>query len=166
MILALDPSLSCIGWAVMPLDAGRVIEYGTYKPKGDAMDRKLIDAYRWLCWLFDDSYHNKGEAFTTFAFEVPVVYRNPATAIKLAQLVGVLRVAAFEWVEQTVEINPGGRLAAFGLPVNLKRAVAKERVIAHVNTRYGLALKAKNDNEADAIAVGIAASRKLKLAQE
>jgi len=43
--------------------------------------------------------------------------------------------------------------------------VAKERVIAHVNERYGLALKAKNDNEADAIAVGIAASRKLKLAQ-
>jgi len=76
----------------------------------------------------------------------------------------VLRVAAFDWVEQTVEINPGGRLAAFGLPVNLKRPVAKERVIAHVNQRYRLELKPREHDVADAIAVGFAAT--IKLARE
>ena len=167
MILALDPSLSCIGWAVMPLNASAVVEYGAYRPSygspgGGNLDEKLWDAYCWLRWLLDSE--GRGENITALAFEMPVVYRNPAITIKLAQLVGVLRVAAFDWVEQTVEINPGGRLAAFGLPVNLKRPVAKERVIAHVNQRYRLELKPREHDVADAIAVGFAAT--IKLARE
>ena len=161
MILALDASLSCIGWAVMSLDARRVVEYGAYKPKGDTLDHRLADAFSWLRWMLDSE---RGEAATVFAFEMPVVYRNVATTIKLAQLVGVLRVAAFEWTEQTVEVNPGGRLAALGLPVNMKRAMAKKAVIANVNGRYGLELKAGNHDIADAIAVGIAATRRIRTA--
>ena len=165
MLLALDPSTTCIGWAVLTLDGERVVKYGTHRPRGDTLDEKLVDAYHWFLWLLDDGDTFLGDAVTAYAFEMPIVYRNPATTIKLAQMVGVLRVAAFQWVEQTIEINPGGRLSALGLPVNLKRAVAKERVIANVNSLYGLELKPKDEDAADAIAVGLAASNKLKLAQ-
>lgn len=168
MILALDPSTTCIGWAVMPLDAATVTEYGAYGPKGDDLDHKLIDAHRWLRWMFDQykefaPHTTPGEAITVYAFEMPIVYRNPATTIKLAQLVGVLRVAAFDDVERTIEINPGGRLAALGLPVNLKRAVAKEKVLDTVNMMFSLELKRKDDDIADAIAIGVAASGKLRM---
>ena len=166
MILSLDPSTTCIGWAVMSLDASIVVKYGTHRPKGDTLDKKLADAYRWMLRMVEHwHYTMRRDGGAHYAFEMPIVYRNPATTIKLAQMVGVLRVAAFEWVEQTIEINPGGRLSALGLPVNLKRAVAKERVIANVNGLYGLELKPKEHDVADAIAVGLAASNKLKLAQ-
>ena len=168
MILALDPSLSCIGWAVLTLDGERIVEYGKHRPRGDTLDEKLTDAHFWLRWMLDaDSAISPiyGEQITAYAFEMPIVYRNPATTIKLAQLVGALRVAAFPWVQRTIEINPGARLSALGLPVNLKRAVAKERIIANVNATYGLELKPKEHDIADSIAIGVAASRKLKLAQ-
>ena len=85
MILALDPSLSCIGWAVLELDAGRVVEYGTYKPQGETLDERLADAHGWLHeWFEDDDERNYNP--TAFAFEMPVVHRNMATTIKLASL--------------------------------------------------------------------------------
>ena len=159
MILALDPSLSCIGWAVLTLDGERVVEYGAYRPRGNTLDEKLMNARWWLRIVLG----RMEEDVTHFAFEMPVVYRNAATTIKLAQLAGVLRVAAFEWAEQTIEVNPGGRLAALGLPVNMKRAVAKFAVIANVNALFGLELKDSEDDIGDAIAVGVAAAKRLKL---
>ena len=158
MILALDPSLSCIGWAVLEPDASRVVEYGTYKPQGKTLDEKLNTAFVWMLFRLERDFH---EIVSVIAFEMPVVHRNTATTIKLAQLVGVLRTAAFRWISETIEINPGGRLATLGLPVAMKRPMAKQAVLANVNGRYGLKLKAREHDIADAIAVGIAASKRI-----
>ena len=95
------------------------------------------------------------------AFEMPVVYRNAYTASVLAQLVGALRYVAFAWTEDTYEINPGKRLAALGLSPRMRRGEAKRAVLMLVNARFGLKLKPKDHDIADAIAVGLAAMKEM-----
>jgi len=159
-ILALDPSLSCIGWALMEYapDWRRdwVTSYGVVQPCGDTLDDKLAEigghAERLL----------RGSNPDILAVEMPVVYRNPATTVKLAQALGVIRWAAHHWTDRTIEIMPGGRLTALGLPMRMKRKDAKEMVRTLVNQVYKLELTAEQHDIADAIAVGHAAIVEIK----
>ena len=53
MILALDPSTSCTGYAVLT-DAGAVVweQTGTIRPKGEDLPEKLLDLARDVAGLF------------------------------------------------------------------------------------------------------------------
>ena len=158
-LLALDPSLSYIGWALFDTDSNPDLKrHGAHGPSGDTLDDKLADAARWLDWLEPHLRY-----LEVLAIEVPVMYMNAKTTIALAQLCGVLRYSAYSWSERTIEILPAQRLTVLGLNANLKRAVAKREVLRLVNAIYSLELTAKDNDAADAIAVGFAAIRKLKL---
>jgi Holliday junction resolvasome RuvABC endonuclease subunit len=94
------------------------------------------------------------------ASEMPVYYRNAKTTIMLAQLVGVIRYVARNH-GPFIEVLPSERLLALGLPIHLPRKVAKAAVMRLVNAEFGLSIS--SDHESDAIAVGLAALRKLKI---
>jgi len=155
ILLALDPSLSAIGWCVMDTDLRDhecITAAGVFKPSGDSLDLKLTSASKWLDSLAEQ-YRPE-----TIALEVPVVAKNIRTTIKLAQLSGALRLTAFQWTERTIEVYPGGRLAGLGLPIKTKRDDAKRLVTGHVNSIYGLDLDPKREHDiADAVAVAHAA---------
>ena len=159
-IIGLDPSLVCIGWALLERDMDLRLEWvsswGTIRPEGETLDEKLHDAADKVGRLFD------GGGADVLAMELPVVYRNPATTIKLGQLLGVIRYVAYRWTERTIEVMPGGRLSALGLPINLKRPVAKELVRNTVNALYKLHLEPQDHDIADAVAVAHAALVELK----
>jgi len=159
-ILALDPSLSCVGWALMEFDPELVRDWvnshGNFRPEGDDLDAKLANAADTLGRMLMAS------PVDILAIELPVVYRNPATTIKLGQLVGALRYVAYQTTDRTIEIQPGGRLTALGLPCRMKRKTAKELVVSMINTRYKLELEAADHDVADAVAVGHAAILKLR----
>ena len=157
-LLALDPSTSCIGWALF---VGEELDtFDSYQPQGKTFDRLIANACDWL--------DNLGWRLMPkiIAFELPIVARNIKTTITLAQLAGALRFIAFSeitnYVGTVVEVYPGSRLAALGLPIRLKRAEAKRRVVALVNARFGLNLTQKQHDIADAIAVGLAAMRQMR----
>ena len=164
-ILAMDPSLSCIGWALMETgeDELRHLEWvsswGKAEPTGTTFDDKLASAGAIAERVL------RGASADILAVEMPVVYRNPQTTIKLAQVVGVVRWAAHHWVDRVIEIQPGGRLAALGLPVRLKRPIAKELVINVVNNLYKRTFTMEDHDIADAVAVGHAALAELRKEQ-
>lgn len=153
MILALDPSTVCIGWALM--DAEHVYEHGVFRPKD------LADIGYWAFDLMSSTMETSN--IEVVALEMPVLHsshQNVMTVIRLAQVTGVLiSVAQRLDVRSIVEVQPHERLTALGLPLRMKRAAAKEAVAAVVRGRYGIELAA--GDEADAIAVGLAALRKM-----
>ena len=156
-ILAIDPSLSCIGWAVMGADT--VYDYGILVPYGNEFDARLNSAY---CWA-DSMGRERGihQELVT-AIEIPVYYKNAKTLRDLAQLCGALRVG-LSWHCRTIDVLPTERLSALGLPIRLRRNEAKARVLSLVNAMFELELTTKDHDIADAIAVGVAAQKKLKL---
>ena len=104
----------------------------------------------------------RGSKADILAVEMPVVYKNAATTIKLAQLLGAIRWAAHHWVDRTIEIQPGQRLTALGLPLRVKRNAAKELVVHTVNALYKCKFTLNDHDIADAVAVGHAALLELR----
>lgn len=159
-ILALDPSLSCVGWALMEysleLRQAWVSSSGKFEPCGKTLDDKLADA----AGRAERIMHGCNPDI--LAIELPVVYRNHATTIKLAQLVGAIRWAAHHWTDRTIEIQPGGRLTALGLPMKMKRDIAKELVRNTVNALYKLDIEPDDHDISDAVAVAHAAMVELQ----
>jgi len=152
-LLALDPSTKVIGWA--QFDGDDLVDCGAYHVRGDNLDDKMADAAIWID-------HHMGAAYI-LALEMPVMWRNVKTTVRLAQMVGALRLAAFPYARAVVEIMPGSRLLALGLRINMKRAEAKKQVVRLVNAMFSLELTAKDHDAADAVAVGLAALKKMKL---
>lgn len=157
-ILGLDPALSVIGWCVLDTEADRVLYHGAYTCYSchKELDAKLYAYHRWLMGLLDK------HPAEVMAIETPVMARNPATTIKLAYLGGVLRLAAWVHTDRTIPILPQERLTALGLPARMKRKTSKAAVLRIVNQLYP-GLDITSDDEADAIAVAVAAAKKLRI---
>lgn len=159
MIFGVDPSTTRIGWCLFDNDRNEVLAYDVHKVTGKTFDHKLADIARSFDYRLEPRHMMGAD---TFAIEVPVYHKNVSTTIKLAQVVGVLRYAAFEWSSRTIEINPGKRLAAFGLPIKTPREQAKRRIVALVNAQFGTSLTDDEHDAADAIAVAVAAGQVLR----
>ena len=154
MILALDASTTAIGYAFLTDDdpPHDLAQWGTYRPSGELWDR-LVDGGRWLKnWL---AQHGPP---AVVAIELPVVGVNARTAMKQARMVGVLGAIARSYGCEIVEVNPTERLSAIGLDRHAKKA----DVIKCVNAIYGLSLRIREDNTADAVAIAWAARRILE----
>ena len=167
-ILSLDASTVAIGYCVLDVKPDTVSHIGVHKPKGKELDVRMFDAYYWLkAWL--DTPLNAD----VLAIELPVLASwtswktkgkrrksNPATTIKLAQMVGVLCLAAYPFIDRIVRVMPSERLVVLGLPGNMRRDPAKANVMRLVNERYGLSITC--DDESDAVAIALAAVRKMR----
>lgn len=155
-ILALDPSTKCIGWAILDTETDTIVNAGDYKPAGNSLDDKLADCYDWFNVEFF------AMACDVLAIELPIYHRNVKTLRTLAQLAGVLRLAASEWSETIIEILPAERRLALGVPIKLTGMPAKQQIRRLVNATYGLDLKPDQHDISDAVAVAVAAARKLR----
>ena len=163
IILGLDPSTKAVGYAVLDTDSDAVLAHGTYKLRQDSLDHTLVDGYLWLERELDAWFTTGSDLLiNAIAIEMPVKHRNVATTIKLAQMVGALRCAAFYWLETVIEVIPAERLTALGLPARMKREDAKEQVTRLVNWRYSLDLKPEDHDAADAVAVALAGYCKIR----
>jgi Holliday junction resolvasome RuvABC endonuclease subunit len=155
-LLALDPSLSVIGWC--RFKEGLPVAFGSHRLTTKGIDDKLEEAAKWLGTMLLPGINE-------VAIEVPVLSKNPATLRSLAQLTGVLRYRARMThnglPRRIIEVLPSERLSALGLPIRMTRDAAKAAVIMLVQQIYGITVA--NDDEADAIAVGEAAIKKMRL---
>ena len=157
LLLALDSSTRVIGWALLDLsDLDKPLAYGVETFGGDLHER-LHQAGRWLDRMLGELTGN----VTILAIEGQVVAKNAATTAKLAQHAGALKYVAMAHGLDIIEIAPGQRLTALGLPWMMARDAAKAQVLALVNARFGLALTADEHDAADALAVGLAAVAKM-----
>ena len=157
-LIALDPSLSCIGFCVFDTSTDTITRHGSYKPTGPDLDAKLSNAHHWLRALLLEL-----SPLNAFAIETPIMSRNAATTIKLAYLGGVLRLAAWPYVDRIIPILPQTRLSALALPVRMKRQSAKTAVLRIVNQLYPeLNLGPKDHDIADSVAIALAAVRKMR----
>lgn len=151
MILALDASTTAIGYAYLTDDDSPhdLAQWGCYRPSGELWDR-LVDGGHWLKnWL---AQHGPPPFV---AIELPVVGVNTRTAMKQARMVGVLGAIAYSYGCEIVEVNPTERLSAIGLKSNADKA----DVVRTVNAIYGLSLRIRENDTADAIAIAWAARR-------
>lgn len=160
-ILSLDPSLSAIGFCILDIDADAIIHHGVFKPSGSDLDSKLASAFEWLKTLFDEL-----PPIDIFAIEIGIYAKNVDTLRKLSYLTGVLRLAAWTYNARIIPILPQARRIAVGIPIRMKSKPAKQAIIGIVNARFGLELKPAQHDVADAIAVALAAAKKLKLEEE
>jgi Holliday junction resolvasome RuvABC endonuclease subunit len=142
LILALDPSTRLIGWAVL-LD-------GHYEGSGihvlpEDLNDACAEAYEWLRFA-----HYPG--FKVIALEIPVLHFGNVTTLRsLAYINGALR-AAVAGRAKVVDVNPSKRLKAMGIgKVDDKKAA----IVDAVNKRFKLSVA--SHDEADAIAIGLAA---------
>jgi crossover junction endodeoxyribonuclease RuvC len=148
-ILGLDPSTVASGWALLMVDGNEegVTAGGVYRchhiPKSD-VDRRLLDAHRWLRGVMD--VHSPA----LLAIETPFFKLNAQTLIGLAQIGAAFRLAATMARIPVLEVPPATRCTALGLAGN----ASKSQVLATVNAIYNLHLA--DHNEADAVAVAAA----------
>lgn len=156
-ILALDASTTAIGWAILDLSKewpDDLESYGVHRLSGELWDR-----------LWAGLVEITGKLVLTrnpmdyVAIETPVVYKNPASSIKVAYMVGLLGGYAGQWAK-VLELRPDQRLTALGLPSRCRDP--KPQVTRNVNAIYELDLDPGKDHDiADAIAIGWAARRRL-----
>jgi Holliday junction resolvasome RuvABC endonuclease subunit len=165
MILALDASTTAIGFAALSLDADTpqdLLQWGTYRPQGELWDR-LVDGGRWLRnWL---AQHG-GVPYV--AIEIPILAtyrdrhnrerRNVDAFRRQARMVGVLGAIAHSYGSEIIEVNPTERLTAIGLDRHAKKA----DVVKVINAIYGLSLRIRENDTADAVAIAWAARRAIR----
>lgn len=155
-ILALDPSLKAIGWALLDSDEDEVIGAGWYTGhESKDIDNCLYEAVMWLrakCEVFGSLHKAK-----ILAIEVPIYVHNARTFGKQCQLLGALRVhSPFE----VIEIYPSERRKVMNMDFKGKSAKeVKQMIMDEVNRRYGLEIE--SDHVSDAVAIALAAKEKL-----
>jgi Holliday junction resolvasome RuvABC endonuclease subunit len=153
LLLALDSSTRVIGWALLDLDnLDAPLAYGVHEFRGNLHERLYYSGV----WL-DTLLRTEFPSVTILAIEGQVFAKNAATTAKLAQVAGALKFVALSHGLDVIEVAPGQRCTALGLPWMMARDAAKAQVLALVNARFGLALGADEHDIADALAIGLAA---------
>ena len=160
-ILGLDPSTVAIGYALLCTDSDHLLDYGVYKVEGNALDVKLWLAHDWLEDFFELGDTRRWAQ--VLAIELPIYHRNIKTLRTLAQMVGALRAAAAYFTDQTIEVLPSERRLAMGITIRMKSKPAKDAIRRIVNQIYGLDLGPDDHDISDAVAVAVAAARKLRI---
>jgi Holliday junction resolvasome RuvABC endonuclease subunit len=166
-IHALDPSTVAIGWALMDRNTVLGCDVKKLEP-GVSFHSRLDEACLWLgdLLIYYEYGDNEYNAPWGVALETAVIHRNPKkvnvdTTLHLAYMDGALIATALHHVSNVFEIKPGERLSALGLPVSLPRNDAKEAVRTRVNAIFNLEIPASKNDASDAIAVGMAAIKRV-----
>lgn len=143
-LLALDPSLSETGFAVLDIATEHVVAHGTIPTK-----RTLPD-YKRLATLAAATLELiRQHTPTEFAIERPFVGHNRMTALTLGAVRGVLLYLAEEHAILIHEYTPSQIKSAVTSASN----AGKPQVLAMIRRLTGLPIQ--NHNESDAIAVGL-----------
>lgn len=162
IILALDPSLKAIGWALLDSGADKILASGEVcKHATQDIDVRL---YRACIWL-----RHQLHTFTVFgelyapnivAIEMPIHVHNAKTYCEQCQLVGALRLEISYSGMSTITVYPSERRKVMGMDFKRKSAKeVKQMIMDEVNKRYGLEIE--SDHESDAVAIALAAKEKL-----
>lgn len=175
VVLALDTSSVCVGYAVFHVSDGvrALVTHGRLRLKGkDHGDRLAYFREQMITLLLD-------YAVTHVVYEEPYPGRNRNAYPVLMMYVGLLRAVHAQ--RFGADVPPSQRVPArmvkrvLGTPKGLSHEENKRVVLLEVNRLYGLSLKFKandksklvsQDDEADAIALGHAWLAAAELAPE
>src|SRR5574337_598050 len=143
-LLALDPSLAETGFAVLDMATKQVVVHGTIPTRKTLPTHKrLAIIARALPELI------RQHAPTELAIERPFVGHNRMTALTLGAVRGVLLYLAEDHALRICEYTPSQIKTAVTGVAN----AGKPQVQAMIHRFTGLSIQ--NDNESDAIAVGL-----------
>jgi Holliday junction resolvasome RuvABC endonuclease subunit len=177
-LLAIDPSLTCSGWALFCLRTQTLLGVGTVRslPATYPLGERLVDLQRKVEHILGSVSAQKNDVLVC---EAPTTMRDPLAAIKVEQVRGLFEVAARS--RQMIvpgRINPRSvQHEVMGLRgKQLERSVVKETAGFIVEKLYGSRLTAlglpateirrrKNQDIVDAVLVGTAAMSWIKAAE-
>lgn len=151
MILAIDPSLTGTGYAVITND-GSIATYGWVKTTtNDIYDIRLQK-------IFNQVY-TVAQQYDTSVLAIETQYINfgirSNSALKVAEVKGIAEGAYLAHMKDLepaiIEVNPKLLKTFIGLRHNAKRVEAKKASIEWASEKIGV--QVKNDNEADAIVI-------------
>lgn len=173
-ILAVDPSLTCSGWALLEVKSGAVIGVGELRslPPSEAMATRLNDLQTRIDKLFSKLGLAVGDGLIC---EGPTTMRDPAAAIKVEQVRGIFEaVARFHAVEVPGRINPKSvHSELLGFKGRQRsRPIVKLAALQVVQRLYGEQLlsmgfidtagKVKSQDVVDAILIGTIAVERVR----
>lgn len=135
MILSLDVSSKCTGWAIYS-PCGNLLSHGSFKPAG------LADFYAQLLLLINQC--------TEVVAEQIYCGINKTTFKLLAKYQGIVELACLQHGIQAKYLSAVEWRKKLGWP-RLKRAEAKKKAIATVEELYGIKV---NEDTAEACCLG------------
>jgi Holliday junction resolvasome RuvABC endonuclease subunit len=143
-LLAIDPSLTCSGWALFEVKGSVLRSFGKMKPLGTtfSLSRRLSDLQERVNSLIVTLELGQGDLLVC---EGPTTMKDPQAVIKVEQVRSI-----FEGVARTHKIHVPGRinprtvhhelLGMYG--AQLARPLVKAQAVRTVRTLYGSVLEA------------------------
>jgi len=136
--LAVDPSLTCTGWALFGIKNKRLIAVGKVRslPSSEPLSERILDLQGKINSIFESLSLGKNDILVC---EAPTTMRDPGAAIKVEQVRGIFETVARE--KQAIvpgRINPRSvqrELMGFG-GQQQARALVKETAVRLVHTLY------------------------------
>jgi Holliday junction resolvasome RuvABC endonuclease subunit len=169
-LLAVDPSLTCSGWALFSVASAQILGVGKIRslPASVPLGERLLDLQNKIEHILTISSIGNNDVLVC---EAPTTMRDPHAAIKVEQVRGLFEVAArARSAAVPGRINPRSvQFEVMGLKgKQLKRSVIKETASFVVSQLHGARLKElglesdllslkKNQDIVDAILIGTTA---------
>lgn len=142
-LMAIDPSLSCSGWALFDVSAKRLLAVGKIRslPASHSMAVRLLDIHQKVARVFSDLQLAEGDVLIC---EAPTTMRDPRAAFQVEQV-----RCTFETLARVGDIIVPGRLnprsvqyEVMGLKgKQLDRAIVKHTAVQTVQAVYGEELR-------------------------
>ena len=169
-LLAVDPSLTCSGWAVLSVEKGEILGVGKLRslPPQYPLELRLRKLQEKVTTIFDELRLSEGDFLVC---EAPTTMRDPKAAFKVERVRGI-----FETVARTRLVGIPGRInprtvqqEVMGLRgKQLKREIVKHAALRTVSALYKKPLDRlgfpttdkdlkKNQDIVDALLIGAAA---------
>lgn len=177
-LLAVDPSLTCSGWAAFCMETERLLAVGKIKsmPASYSLSERLLDLHGKVQSIFKECGITRGDYLVC---EAPTTMRDPRAALRVEQVRGIFETVARERkVIVPGRINPRSvQREVMGLKgKQLKRAVVKETAVMVVQALYTRDLKRlgfadeiekikRHQDIVDAILIGRLGVTRIKSAQ-
>lgn len=155
-IIAIDPSSTSVGFAVF--DDNFPVHCFSYKPKGKTLVERMVFVMSYVEGLIDTFEPD------ILAIETPYLGRNRSTAMKMGMIFGMICGAIAKKgypEEQVIQIHPMTAKKAAGQIKVRKRGESKQIVMDAMKKEFPH-LSIDNDDASDALAVGLAATEKIK----
>jgi len=176
-LLAIDPSLTCSGWALFSLQAGDLLGVGKIRslPSSLALAHRIEDLQQKINLLFDQISLCDNDVLIC---EAPTTMRDPRAAFKVEQVRGIFETIARErGLRVPGRLNPRSvQYEVMGLKgKQMTREVVKQSAVQIVQRLYSGALKRigfdcdasnlkKHQDIVDAILVGTLAVARVQSA--
>jgi Holliday junction resolvasome RuvABC endonuclease subunit len=169
-LLAVDPSLTCSGWAVFSIEKKQILGVGKVHslPSSHPLETRLRHLQEKVTKIFDTLFLSNEDILVC---EAPTTMLDPKAAFKVERVRGIFEaVARARGIVITGRINPRTvQYEVMGLQgKQLKRALVKEAAVKTVSILYTKSLESigfdakesnlrSNQDIVDAILIGAAA---------